>query len=99
MGLARYAFIEFSSNMQLAERSVLSAALTKVITKIAARFPNFVNGQLMPSVVECINDIFPSHVAKHLRYLRLKHLKEMDAMKSSIRASAAAQKMKDGLPA
>lgn len=67
-------------NKLLAKRSVFSAALTQVITKVSARLPSFVIGQLIHSVVDCINEICPSHVAKHLGYLRLKQLKEMETL-------------------
>lgn len=94
-GPGRDAFIDLARSMQMAERSVFSSAITQFITRVAARISPFLNGQHIPSVVEFINEIFPLHVSKHLADLRLKHLEEIEALQSGIRASKEAQNLKE----
>lgn len=79
--------------MKQAERSVVSAAITHVITRLAAMSP-FLNKKRIQAVVDCMNYICPPHVAKHLSEVRLKHLMETEAMQSGIRAAAGEKRLK-----
>lgn len=94
-GAGRDAFIYLSCSKLMAGRALFSAALTQIITRIAAMLPPFLNRHPIKAEVGCISDIFSPPVAKHLADLRRKHLKVIETLKSGIRTSSTIQTLRN----
>ena len=90
-GPARDAFIDMTRNMMLPQRMTFSAALTQLITDVAARLDPFIDNRPNQAVIACIEDICPPGVVQRLSDMRVKNLAEAENVQSRFRAEQARQ--------